>query len=172
MQKITTTRGVVLGGLWSGLMAGSAMALFLMVLSALSGSGFWKPMQLIAGSFYGNGAESAGATTAAVGLLFHLFNSAAIGLIFAAFVRYSTEIAALLIGMGMALGIWVITTFVAVPLLDPPLWRVLGYASFPWFFAHVVFGGVLMITPTMVSRYSESTQLAEHADFTEHRRAA
>lgn len=158
MQKLTTARGVWLGGISSGLISGSAMALFLMVYCSI-GIGFFTPMQLIAGTFYGSGVESAGGTSAAVGLLFHLFNSAIIGLIFAAFIRYSTAPIALVFGVASSILIWVIATFVAVPLLDLPLSRTLPSIWGAWLFAHLLFGVFLMITPSLVTHMSATARI-------------
>jgi hypothetical protein len=158
MPKLTNARGVWLGGISSGLISGLAMALFLMVYCS-TGIGFFTPMQLIAGTFYGSGVESAGGTSAAVGLLFHLFNSAIIGLIFAAFIRYSTALMALVFGVATSILIWVIATFVAVPLLDPPLSRTLSSISGAWLFAHLLFGVFLMVTPSLVTHLSSPVRI-------------
>jgi len=170
MQRLTTARGVWLGGLWSGVVAGTIMAAFLMVISGLHGNGFVTPMQLFAGVFYAN--PQLLGSSALLGFVFHLFNSAVIGVIFAAFVRYSTRVVATLLGLGVSLVIWGITTFVAIPLLDPALGRSLNGAMIPWFLAHLLFGATLMITPSMVVHWSERTPLTELPDRTEYNKAA
>ena len=172
MEKITTARGVWLGGICSGVLAGIAMAVFLIVVAAFAGGSFANPMQLIAGIFYGNAAASAGASSALSGLAFHLLISAVIGLIFASFIRYSTKTMAFFLGISMSILIWAVATFAVVPLLDPPLWRAVSSAMVSWFVAHLVFGGTLMITPAMVVRWSDSSSVSQLDDHVEYRKAA
>lgn len=93
----------------------------------------------------------------AVGLLLHLLIAVVIGVAFASLVRYSTTVMAMIFGIAASVLIWAITTFVAVPLLDPALWRVLPRMRTGWFVSHLLFGICLMVTPSLVTRLSSRT---------------
>lgn len=157
MEKLTTARGVWLGGMASGLLAGCAMALSLCTFAAATGIGFLTPLQLMAATFFGTQTQPGGAISTAVGLLLHLLIAVVIGVAFASLVRYSTTVMAMIFGIAASVLIWAITTFVAVPLLDPALWRVLPRVRTGWFVSHLLFGICLMVTPSLVTRLSSRT---------------
>jgi len=176
MQSITNARGVVIGGLWSGLLAGVSMALFLALCFGLAGKGFFTPFQLLGAVFFPSSGAPNSSTTAIAGIILHLFNSIVLGIVFAAFTRYSTGLTAFIVGMLSLVAVWGIATFVALPLFDPPLWRGVSSTMMPaWFLSHLVFGAFLAVTPVFVASWSEfpADGKVEHRNSpTGHRRAA
>lgn len=52
-QRQTTSKGVILGGIIVGLLAGAVMALFTMVYAASAGVGFLTPLRQMSAVFYG-----------------------------------------------------------------------------------------------------------------------
>jgi len=166
----TTRRGVVLGGAPKVNIAGIAMAVFIMISSAIAGRGFWTPIELF-GAVFTNPRSSPGAAFV-YGAVLHLLISATLGIIFASFIRYSTWVVALVFGAASAIVVWGIVTWVGLPLFDSGLSRLLRAIALPWFLAHVVFGVTLAITPRLVSQYSRPQVVAQRVEGPEIRRAA
>lgn len=130
----------------SGVLGSVGMALYIMSATALTGRGFWTPMNMIAAvvpSFRPPAmAFVAGPTLS--GIAIHLTMGAAWGLAFGSLAalilptRITTPIVlAMIAGLGLGVAVYLVTGVVIGPTLDP----VLSKANpLHYFVAHVVFG--------------------------------
>jgi hypothetical protein len=144
---------VVEWGAIAGLVGGLAMAMLMMIVSLVDGSGFWTPLYLIAATFHRSWAQASGFALAPMlaGMLLHLFNSALFGVIFAVCVRFvmprpvSLRVAVIL-GVVWGLILLIVMTFGIAASVDPALPRALladGGVFAWWLIAHLLYGGVL-----------------------------
>lgn len=130
----------ILGGV-----AGSVvMAMWAMMVAAISGMGFWAPVQLIAAVWLGSSAlMHLSATVILVGLMTHMMMGAILGLVLASIfqvVRTGPGPVRLVWGMVYSLVVWVLSQYVILPAIDP----MMASHMPPWAFAlgHLMFGVV------------------------------
>ena len=126
-----------------GVIGAVIMAMWAMMVAAVSGVGLWAPVQLIAVVWYGPAAMmhvQAGVVFA--GLMTHMMMGAMLGTGLAVLFRVVPQMAAsgarLLWGVGYGLIVWLVSQFVALPLVDPTMASHMA----PWAFAlgHMMFG--------------------------------
>ena len=149
-------RGVIIGGGIAGILAGIVMAMVAMFYAAANGSGFFLPVRSIAATWYGANALLGGAGVLIAGLATHLGTSAFGGVVFAALPssRKSATVA-LLSGLVWGVVVWAILSIAVMPWLNPTMYAgTVGREPVWWFVLHLIYGGMLAITPGLVCRVS------------------
>jgi hypothetical protein len=153
LERRATWGEVAEWGAISGVIAGIAMAMLLLIVNLARGVGVWRPLYLFAATFNPSWARASGFELAPllVGMLLHLIVSTLFGAIFAVLVRFvlptavSLTVAAIL-GLLWGLALLVVMTFAITPGADPALVRAVmhdGGAFIWWVVAHLLYGGVL-----------------------------
>jgi len=170
-RKDSVTAGTI-----AGLVAGTAMALFLMIVSGLGGMGFWHPMELNGAIIYGVDAILGGVGPAFTGLVLHMISCALLGAIFGAILPIdrmptNSKESGKSTGYGILFGVasWGFVTFFALPLLNQTMKDRIDLAPGWWFLSFLVFGATLGITPVL--RRAISHQV-ENSAYDDSRRAA
>lgn len=121
-------------GLLVGMVGGTGMAMWSMMALAVTGHGFWTPVNLIAHTFW-KGAPLDGAFSMpalAIGMSVHLMISMAIGLVMAVLVEHRAldGLSVLTVGLVLGVGAWTVQAF-AWPAVDST-----ASSTFtPWVFA-------------------------------------
>ena len=164
-------RGVIIGGGIAGILASIVMAAAAMLYAAANGSGFLLPVRSIAATWYGANALVGGVGVLIVGLVTHLVTGALGGVAFAVLPSSrKSATAALLSGLVWGVVVWAILSFAVMPWLNPTMYAgTVGKEPGWWFVLHLIYGGMLVVTPSMVRRVSAHRPAAE---LTEFRRAA
>lgn len=156
MQKKLFRLDSVSAGIFAGILGGIFMAIFWMVASAIASLGFWHPMELVGGMFYGVDSILGGVGPVLTGIFLHLFGTAALGAAFGAILpldRFpgislsSGQSATWGILFGMAA--WAAATFVVLPALNETMSQRVALAAGWWFFSFLLFGSTLGITPML-----------------------
>jgi hypothetical protein len=159
-------RGVIIGGGIAGILAGIVMAMAAMFYAAANGSGFFLPVRSIAATWYGANALLGGAGVLIAGLATHLGTSAFGGVVFAALPssRKSANVA-LLSGVVWGVVVWAILSIAVMPWLNPTMYAgTVGSEPVWWFVLHLIYGGMLVLTPGLVRRVSARPSAAEVMD--------
>lgn len=154
--------GVIIGGGIAGILAGIVMAMAAMVYAAANGSGFWLPVRTIAATWYGANALVGGAAVLIVGMVTHLGNSAFWGAIFAALPPRRKSVPAALVG-GLVWGVvvWALMSFAVMPRLNPTMYaRTVAMEGGWWYILHLIYGGMLVVTPGLMRRVSDRRHTA------------
>lgn len=90
-----------------------------------------------------------------VGLILHMMMSAAFGIVFALIggSRISTGAA---FGWGLLYGVlvWVVMTWIGMPLVNEVMSERMALQSWWWFAYHLIFGGMLLLTPPLSRAFS------------------
>ncbi len=147
-----TDRGgsAVAGGIVAGLIAGVVMGVVSMLHAAATGLGFFLPLRLIAATAYGVDAEIGGANVITAGLALHLIASMIFGLIFGVLVgRRMHAGVAFVWGLIYGIVVWALMTFIGLPSIDPTMRARVAMMPISWFINHLVFGGMLFLTPLL-----------------------
>lgn len=134
-------------GLIGGAIGGVLMGAFAMIVMAITGDGFFHPLELIGSIWWG--AATTGAAVIVVGLLTHLAVSLVLGLLYAYLFPFA-KVDPLVQGVVYAAVVWFVAQIVVLP-------QVASYVSdgFPvWQFvlAHLVFGLSLGFYEDMADR--------------------
>jgi hypothetical protein len=159
-------RGVIIGGGIAGIVAGTVMAMAAMFYAGANGSGFFFPVRTIAATWYGANALLGGAGVLIAGLATHLGTSAFGGVVFAALPsgRKSATVA-LLSGLIWGVVVWAILSIAVMPWLNPTMYsEIVGKEPVWWFLLHLIYGGMLAVTPGLVRRFSAHWPIAEVMD--------
>jgi hypothetical protein len=142
-------------GVISGLIGGALMAAWAMVATSALGLGPFAVPQLIGAAFRGPEALLKGASTIALGVMLHLIVSAAFGVLFTMLVRRDTPRGiAVLAGVAYALGVFVLMTFVVVPVVNPVMSNRVSMMIGTVLMMHVLYGIALGLAPTLRRRFS------------------
>lgn len=159
-------RGVLIGGGLAGIVAGIVMAAAAMFYAAENGSGFWFPVRSIAATWYGANALMGGAAVLIVGMITHLGNSAFWGVIFSALPpRRKTAPLALVGGLLWGVVIWATMSFAVMPWLNRTMYAgTVRMEGGWWFVFHLIYGGMLVVTPGFVRRVSAHWPAAPAAE--------
>lgn len=145
---------VLEAGVLAGLAGGGLMGLLAMIHAAVIGTGFWLPMKLVAGVWFGAGAVTGGAGVVLAGLATHLAVSIAWGLLFALLVRRTLDyVPALLVGLAYGAGIWVLMSYGVLPWANEAMFsRVEPVMS--WFFGyHLLYGAGVALGPVLTRAF-------------------
>lgn len=137
------TAGVYVGVL-SGIIAGGAMALLMIVSAAIQGEGL-RPIQLIAATVFDERAreEPPRFSIILTGLLIHFATAALFGLLWVSVLRPASSMTALIEGAIYGLIIWGVQQYGILPVINKPLAR--GMRPGPFAAAHFFFGATLGI---------------------------
>lgn len=148
-------RAGILGGVVAGVIAGVVMAMVAMIRASVLGLGFWLPVKQIAALWYGVDALILGAGAVWVGLLTHLVVAALYGLLFGTTVGRTGSMAGSFAG-GLLYGvaIWAVMTWVALPLTNEVMLERVTLMPWWWFGYHLIFGGMLFLTPPLVNAFA------------------
>lgn len=143
-------RDVTRWGLLAGLIGGIVMAMFMMMVTALTGMGFLAPLYAIAATFNHAWAMTKGfdLTPILVGLMLHMVNSAVFGLIFALLVarllpRALALPAATMAGMVWGLILLAVNQLIVLPSVDAPMVAATSSIFGWWLVGHLMYGVVL-----------------------------
>jgi uncharacterized membrane protein YagU involved in acid resistance len=135
-------------GVLAGLVAAIGMGILAMVISYSLGEGAWFPFDLITGVFFGVSAVLGGPELAALGVFMHLFTGAVLGMIFAVLVSpLETARQAFWEGVIFGVLVWLVMSYLILPLLNPTMAERVAVVSGWWFLCHVAYGTLLYITP-------------------------
>ena len=145
---ISTAAEIVEAGIVTGVTAGCAMAAWLTVYAGFTGLGAFTPVKLIAGTFYGAAALEAGWGPVFWGFTIHMAISVAFAILYGAIVHRDTEpFKAVTGGILFGFAMWVVLTFLVMPVVDPLMRARVPSMSMGWFGAHLPYGAVLGALP-------------------------
>ncbi|MBI4200808.1 MAG: hypothetical protein HY531_00790 [Chloroflexi bacterium] len=137
------------GGIAAGVIAGMVMAMFVMVVTVVSGHGLFAVPEMIGQTFL---RDRQGPVVVLLGIMGHMMNSAVFGLVWGLVWSKvaKTGVVAVLGGMVYGILIWLVMTYGVVRALDSavpgPISPVL------WILAHVMFGLALGLWPIFASQ--------------------
>lgn len=145
--------GSIGAGAVAGIWAGFCMGLLGMMVTYLQGYDLWTFPTLLGGVFYGVDALVTGGA-AVIGAIAFLCVSALLGVIYSMFLRHDTSTAAALWG-GALYGVclWVIRSFITLPLINPMMKERMDLSTGAWFVENLVFGICLAVIPGLRRRY-------------------
>jgi hypothetical protein len=143
-----------LAGMVAGVIAGLVMALVAMLYSASNGAGFFLPVKNIAAMWWGVEALLGGVGAVVVGVITHVVIAAILGGIFGLFASRTGPLTALLIGLAYGIGVWLVMTYIALPLVNEVMLERVLVQPAVWFIYHLIFGSVLFITPFFGQAFS------------------
>jgi hypothetical protein len=161
--------GTLLGwGALAGLIGGIVMAMFMMVVTALTGMGFLAPLYAIAATFNSPWAMTKGfdPVPVVIGLMVHMMNSIIFGLIFALLLGWIAPRALALpvsavAGMVWGLIVLGVNQLLVLPALDRPMLTATNGVFGWWLIAHLMFG--LALGAIVGATVGRSARIAGHA---------
>lgn len=152
-------------GVAAGIAAGVVMAVWLMVVMGITGSGIWTPLNLVAHTFYRsaplNGTFSAPAMV--IGLTVHMTVASVFGIAVAALAQWLPAKRSLVIAGG------ILFAAVVWPVMQYGVWYSLdekaagGFTGWVFAFGHLVFGLVAAGMATIAVADDETAPSARHA---------
>ena len=152
-------------GVSGGLIGGTAMAMIMMVVTAVKGMGFLKPLYLIAATFHQAWAMQTGFALGPflVGAMLHMMLSAVFGLVFVVGLAMVTRSGAavplwVIAGMVWGMMVLVVNQNIVLPIVDPAMATAASGLLFWWVVAHLMFG--LLLGVVGASLVPTSSQLA------------
>jgi hypothetical protein len=146
---------ILKAGVVSGLIGGVLMAVWAMFATLALGLGAFAVPQLIGAAFRGPEALLQGPGTIVLGVVLHLIVSAVFGVLFAMLVRRDTPRGiAVLAGVAFALGVFVLMTFVVVPVVNPVMANRVSMMIGTVLVMHVLYGFGLGLAPMLRRRFA------------------
>lgn len=139
-------------GAIAGVIAGIVMAMIAMSRAAFVGMSFWFPVEQIAATFYGVDALLGGGGPIIVGVLIHMVTSAVLGGLAGLFLAKLSTAGAFGAGLLVGVVIWALMTFLVLPIANEVMRERVALMSGWWFTYHLVFGGMLFLTPVLFRR--------------------
>ena len=142
-------------GIVAGVIAGMAMAMFIMIVTLAGGMGLFATPEMIGQTFLKG---QTGFASIVLGLMGHMMNSAVFGVIWALLWRAvaKTGAVAILGGLIYGLAIWLVMTYGVAPALGS---AVPGPISpIAWVMGHMMFGFVLGLLPIFKAEAFEGEQ--------------
>jgi hypothetical protein len=164
----SNTAVMVRTGVIGGLVGGIAMAMIMMVVTAVKGMGFFKPVYLIAATFHQTWAMQTGFALgpALVGAMLHMMLSIIFVLVFVAVLAMVARTGAgaplwVIAGMVWGVIVLVVNQYIVLPIVDPAMATATNGLLFWWVVAHLMYGLVLgAIAATSVPATSQATMVA------------
>lgn len=147
--RAAMTTPVWLGSAVAGLVAGIVMAMFAMVVAALTGDGLWAPPRAITGTFFGeaHAGRSFALGSVATGMMVHLLFSVVFGLAYAAITWLAGWRLSLtgspLAGMAWGLALWLVNTFLLAPRMPGGELMTKAMPAWAWLVGHLMYGAVV-----------------------------
>ena len=143
----------LINGAAVGAVAGVAMAGWAMVTSLVAGTGFLKPVQLIAATFFGEDALTLTPLVFVSGLMLHMATSMMLGAMLGPVLSRPMSLwTSGLIGILWGVVAWAAFTFVIMPQGNVVMHLATDKTPVTWFIGHVIFGGVLGLMPITLPR--------------------
>jgi hypothetical protein len=137
-------------GVVAGLIGGVLMVVWAMFATLAQGLGPFAIPQLIGAAFRGPEALIQGPLTIVWGAVLHLVVSASFGVLFATLVRRDTPGGiATLAGIAYGLGLFVLMSFVVVPVVDPVMSNRVSMMIGTVLVMHVLYGVGVGLTPRL-----------------------
>jgi hypothetical protein len=153
----------VVSGLWAGIIAAAGMAILLIAQSTYAGLGFWFPLQLNSAVIYGSNAILGGFAATIIGLIMHVAIAAVLGIMFSVLLpnRISSSNA---IRAGIVYGflIWIVSTYIGMPILNPVMSERMALTPALWFFSCILFGALLGTVPSIRRAYRNRDGILEN----------
>jgi uncharacterized membrane protein (DUF441 family) len=161
LSERNVSLGVILrAGVLSGTVAGVIMALVSMLSSSFVGMEFFLPAKLIAATWFGVDALIGGSGIILAGIVTHLVISAAVGAGFAGVTLRNYSVGqAFASGAAYGVFVWAVATFLFLPVMNPTMDTRMALTPGIWFVVHLVYGGVLCLTPVFIRALSAPTEL-------------
>lgn len=155
------TSEIVKAGIVAGLVGGVLMAVFAMIAGATYlDQDAWYIPRLIGSTFFDPQTPLERPMIALWGVVLHLIISAAFGVIFATMVRPTTPGAmAMLVGIAFALGIYVLMTFLVVPLVNTVMAARVSTMMGTLLVMHILYGSGLATAPALRQVFASSERL-------------
>jgi hypothetical protein len=142
-------------GIVAGILAAILMLGFMMAYSQAMGAGLTMPLKALGALVYGVEALVAGSTAMAAGAGIELGFSIALGILFGlAMSRRTPMVLALFFGILVGVAIWVAMDLYVLPQMDPTMAARIALMPAAYFFAHVLFGIGLGLTPLFIRAFS------------------
>lgn len=154
-EHIGGTAGIQRESTWlapsivAGVAAGIVMAMFAMVVAALTDHGLWAPPRAITALVFGTQNAGIGFATGPVvaGMMVHMMLSGMFGVGYALVIGFTTSRLALgvqaLIGMMLGVALWAVNTYVLAGFLNGREVFTSAMPVWAWFAGHVMFGVAL-----------------------------
>jgi hypothetical protein len=144
----------ILAGAAAGLFAAFGMAIAMTLVFYSVGEGFWFPLELISGLFFGVRVILGGIELVLLGLAIHLITGALLGIIFSVLVLpLETRRQAFWEGIVYSVMVWVVMSYIVLPLLNHTMSERIALVSGWWFLCHLVFGALLYVTPDLLRAF-------------------
>jgi hypothetical protein len=144
----------ILAGATAGVFAAIGMAIAVMLVSYSIGEGFWFPLELISGLFFGVKVILGGAELVLLGLAIHLVTGALLGVAFSVLVSpLENRRQAFWEGIIYGVIVWAIMSYVVLPFLNHTMSERMAIISGWWFLCHLIFGALLYITPDLLRAF-------------------
>ena len=122
-------------GLVGGIVSGLVMGAFLMVVMAITGDSFFRPLELIGSIWYG--AMTTGAAAIVLGLVTHVVMSAILGVLYALLIPYG-RVDPLLQGLVYGAVVWFLAQIVVLPQVGAYISA--GYPVWAFLLGHLPYG--------------------------------
>ncbi len=149
-QNRPAAESTVRAGAIAGLIAGIFMALGAMGHSASAGLGFWTPMKVIAATWLGVDALVGGGGAVFLGMITHLVAASFWGAVFASLIwRRESVGAAFWEGLVFGVAVWLIMTYIGLPIFDTTMIPRVAMSPDWWFYDHLIYGACLCLTPAI-----------------------
>ncbi|HEY8428932.1 MAG TPA: DUF6789 family protein [Sandaracinaceae bacterium] len=142
------TRDIVGPGIVAGIAGAVVMGAVAMIVSAVNGTGFFTPVQLIGATYLGVDWANVAVWSTILGLVTHLAIGAAYGVLFVALTRNIESMAAK-IAAGLAYGaaVYLFMTFLVMPWANPVMYATIDKGLF--FLIHLAYGATLPVALPM-----------------------
>ncbi len=114
-----------------------------------TGLGGLTPLRLIGGTLYRHSALAPGPWPAFWGFVLHLTIASAFGVLYAAITGTTRQDPLVVVAGAIVYGllVWLVMTFLVMPVIDPFMRVRVSDLSMAWFSAHVVYGALLGVIP-------------------------
>lgn len=152
---VAASKEAIGAGALAGLIGGIAMAMVSMLHAWIAGMGFWLPVKLIAATWFGVDALIGGFGVIIAGMMTHMMVSIVWGALFGLFIgRRRTIGTALLVGLLYATAIWLVMTYVGLPLVNRTMLDRVHMQPAWWILEHWVYGMALLLAPPLARGFS------------------
>jgi hypothetical protein len=146
-------------GVISGLIGGVLMAVWAMISTTAQGLGAFAVLELIGAAFRGPEALIKGPFTLVFGIVLHLVVASAFGVLFATLVRRDTPATiATIAGFAYGLGLFVLMSFVVVPVVDPVMSNRVSMMIGTVLTMHVLYGFGVGLAPRLRREFARAAE--------------
>jgi len=154
-QDQGSLRTRLVAGIAAGMVGGVLMIGFLMTYSSLTGAGLTTPLKALGALVYGVEALVAGPLALLAGALIQFGFAIGLGILFALCVtRRTSTISAVFAGIAIGIAVWLVMDLLVLPLINPTMAARVALIPLAYFFAHVLFGLGLSMTPIFIRTFT------------------